>query len=72
MATIPEAIEEIDRLIRDRLYDDASRLCTDVLKADHRVAEAWHFRGLVAHLCQQNHDATAWLERAVRLQPDAA
>lgn len=72
MPTVQEILERAAETLRQGNYRLAEENCVAVLSVCHAEPEAWHLRGVAAHLQGRNFDAVAWLERAVRLKPDAA
>jgi protein O-GlcNAc transferase len=71
MPTVQEVLERAAENLRQGNHHLAEENCVAVLAACHAEPEAWHLRGVAAHLQGRNFDAVAWLERAVRLKPDA-
>ncbi|MBT4865617.1 MAG: tetratricopeptide repeat protein [Planctomycetaceae bacterium] len=51
---------------------EAEQLWIQVLEADFRHADAWHYRGVAAHVMGRNYDAVAFIERSLALQPENA
>lgn len=72
MATVQEMIEQATGHIQQGNPGSAEQNCAAVLAVCHDDPNAWHLRGVAAHLQGRNFDALAWLERAVRLRPDQA
>lgn len=72
MPTVQEVLERAADNLRLGNYRLAEENCVAALSACHAEPEAWHLRGVAAHLQSRDFDAVAWLERAVRLKPDAA
>ena len=71
MPTVQEVLERAAENLRLGNYHLAEENCVAVLSTVHAEPEAWHLRGVAAHLQGRDFDALAWLERAVRLKPDA-
>ena len=71
MPTVQEVLERAAENLRQGNHHLAEENCVAVLAVCHAEPEAWHLRGVAAHLQGRNYDAVAWLERAVRLKPDA-
>ena len=72
MPTVQEVLERAAENLRQGNHHLAEENCVAVLAVCHAEPEAWHLRGVAAHLQGRNFDAVAWLERAVRLKPDVA
>ncbi len=49
---------------------EAEQLWIQVLQADFRHANAWHYRGVAAHVLGRNYDAVAFIERSLTLHPE--
>jgi len=71
MPTVQEVLEQAAGNLQQGNHRLAEENCVAVLAVCHAEPEAWHLRGVAAHLQGRNFDAVAWLERAVRLKPDA-
>lgn len=71
MPTVQEVLERAAENLRQGNHHLAEENCVAVLAVCHGEPEAWHLRGVAAHLQGRNYDAVAWLERAVRLKSDA-
>jgi protein O-GlcNAc transferase len=71
MPTVQEVLERAAENLRQGNHQLAEENCVAVLAVCHAEPEAWHLRGVAAHLQGRNFDAVAWLERAVRLRSDA-
>ncbi|MHC4877325.1 MAG: O-linked N-acetylglucosamine transferase, SPINDLY family protein [Planctomycetota bacterium] len=71
MPTVQQVLEHAAENLRLGNYRLAEENCVAVLSTVHAEPEAWHLRGVAAHLQGRDFDAVAWLERAVRLNPDA-
>jgi len=49
---------------------EAEQLWIQVLKADFRHIDAWHYRAVAAHVMRRQFDAVAFIERSLALQPE--
>lgn len=72
MPTILEAIELAKQALQAGEFGQLEQLCAAILAADHLQPEAWHLRGVAAHIQGQNYDGHLFVQRAVDLQSDIA